>query len=753
MTTSEKWRIEKQDGYALVYNQGGAVLGVRGNGSAHLVFHDGFAFKDLNGNGVLDPYKDWRLPVEERVRDLAARMSVEQIAGLMLYSSHQSISRNNPLAELAYPGRKKTDNRENPWDLSDDQKEFLDRDNLRHVLVAMIDDTSTAAKWNNLAQAFVEARGLGIPINISSDPRHTPAITAEFDLGSGKLSVWPDHLGLAATFDPGLVRKFGEVASREYRALGITTALSPQIDLATEPRWNRFSGTFGESSLLSADMARAYCDGFQTSPPEAALPGPGAPGWGSQSVNAMVKHWPGGGSGEGGRDAHYGYGKFAVYPAGNIEEHLKPFIMGAFKLEGETGAASAVMPYYTVSWGLDAKYGENVGNSYSKYIITDLLRTRFGYDGVICTDWLITADAGDIEKMFFGKCWGVENLSIAERHYKILMAGVDQFGGNNDIGPVLEAYRMGCTEHGEVWMRERFELSARRLLRNIFRTGLFENPYLNPEESGKITRRADFVELGYQAQLKSAVLLKNKGIVLPVPPKTKVYIPDRYLPERHDWFGHLIPACNKFPINRELAAACFELTEDPGIADMALCFIESPKSLPYTNGQGYLPISLQYRPYTAAAAREKSIAGNGPQDNRGYRNKTNRTENENDLDMVLETRKLMGSKPVAVIVNTANPFVTAEFEKAADVILLHFGIQEQALLDLLLGVQEPSGLLPFQMPADMETVEAQAEDLSHDMRPHQDELGNKYDFGFGLNWKGVISDWRTKKYIDKGVTE
>lgn len=747
MTTSQKWRIEQKDGYSLVYNQGGAVLGVRGDGSAHLVFQDGFAFKDLNGNGALEPYEDWRLPIEERVRDLAGRMTVDQIAGLMLYSGHQSITREDRLVKLAYPGREEPDNREHVWDLTEKQKNFLEHDHLRHVLIAMVEDVPTAAKWNNQAQAFVEALELGIPINISSDPRHTPAITAEFNLGSGGLSVWPDHLGLAATFDPGLVKKFGEAASQEYRALGITTALSPQIDLATEPRWNRFTGTFGENSLLSADMARAYCDGFQTSPPEAALPGPGAPGWGFQSVNAMVKHWPGGGTGEGGRDAHYGYGKFAVYPAGNMEEHLKPFVSGAFKLEGKTEAASAVMPYYTVSWGVDVKYGENVGNSYSKYLITDLLRVRFGYDGVVCTDWLITADEGDIEKVFFGKCWGVEKLTPAERHYKILMAGVDQFGGNNDSGPVLEAYRMGVAECGGAWMRERFELSARRLLRNIFRTGLFENPYLDPEESRKTARRADFVELGYQAQLKSVVMLKNKGAVLPIAKKTKVYVPVRHLAERHNWFGLLMPAQDVFPLTGNQAEQYFELTGDPAAADMALCFIESPKCLPYTKAQGYLPITLQYRPYTAKTAREKNIAGDSPRDNRGYRNKTNRAENESDLDLVLETKKLMGRKPVAVVVNTANPFVTAEFETAADAILLHFGVQEQALLDVVSGRHEPSGLLPFQMPADMETVESQAEDLPHDMRPHHDESGNRYDFGFGLNWNGVISDWRTKKYI------
>ena len=305
---------------------------------------------------------------------------------------------------------------------------------------------------------------------------------------------------MAATFDPGLMERFGEIASKEYRALGIATALSPQIDISGEPRWARVNGTFGEDPKLSADMARAYCDGFQTSKDSAEI----KDGWGYESVNAMVKHWPGGGAGEGGRDAHYGYGKYAVYPGNNLDKSIFVFTEGAFKLNGPTKSAASVMPYYTISYGQDPS-GANVGNSYSKYIITDLLRDKYGYDGVVCTDWMITADEKNVDT-FTGKCWGVENLSVAERHYRVLMAGVDQFGGNNDKGPVLEAYKMGVNEFGEEAMRKRFEQSAVRILRNIFRCGLFENPYLVPEKSVQIVGCPEYMKAGYDAQLKSVVM-------------------------------------------------------------------------------------------------------------------------------------------------------------------------------------------------------------------------------------------------------
>lgn len=739
-----------------VSNEGGPTLGYCPASGVTIIEQDGLKFKDLSKDGQLHPYEDWRLPADERARDLASRMTIEQIAGLMLYSSHQNVpSPSGGFFTGTYGGKPFEEAGVKAWTLSDQQAAFLAQDSVRHVLVMAISSNRDGALWSNQMQAFAEAESLGIPVNISSDPRHGIDIGAEFTGGAGsRISKWPETLGLASTFDPSVVRQFGEVASREYRALGITTALSPQIDIATDPRWFRFSGTFGEDPILSTDMARAYVDGFQTSDAETA------DGWGSGSVNAMVKHWPGGGSGEGGRDAHFGFGKYAVYPGNNFEEHLEPFVNGAFKLEGKTGEASAVMPYYTISHGRDDVYGENVGNSYNKYLITDLLREKYGYDGVVCTDWNITADEGAaIESIFGGKSWGVEGLSVAERHYKLLMAGVDQFGGNNDSLPVLEAYRMGAHEHGEEYMRERFEKSAVRLLKNIFRVGLFENPYLDAEQSEKLVASEPFVSAGREAQLKSVVMVKNKDQVLPLKPRSRVYIPSRYTaPEKH-FVGFTIPERNESPIDLALAEEHFEIVEDPADADVAIVAIRGARAgLGYSGedaaagGNGYVPISLQYRPYTAEHARETSLAGDARERdvlNRSYKGKSVTTHNESDLDLVLETKRRMGEKPVIVTLFLVNPTVMEEFESSADAILVHFGSSDKAMLELLSGQAEPSGLLPLQLPANMTTVEEQFEDVPHDMVCHVDAEQHAYDFGFGMNWQGVIEDDRTRKYVRK----
>lgn len=751
-----------QNSYEVVTNKKGATLGYSPNSGVTILTVNGLKFKDLNKNGKLDPYEDWRLPADVRAKDLAKQMSVEQIAGLMLYSGHQAIPANaKGFAAGTYNGKTFKESGLQPWALSDAQKKFLKDDNLRHVLIVGVQSPEVAAKWNNEMQAYVEGIGLGIPANNSSDPRHSGQVTgstvAEFNAGAGgEISVWPDGLGMAATFDPALVKQFGHIAAQEYRALGIATALSPQIDLATEPRWYRASMTFGESPELATDMARAYIDGFQTSTGVDEI----KDGWGYKSVNAMVKHWPSGGPEEGGRDGHWAFGKFAVYPGSNFETHLKPFTEGAFKLDGKTGMASAVMPYYTISYN-QAKDGTNYGNGFSKYIITDLLRDKYKYDGVVCTDWGITKNEGKTPGDFEGKPWGAEALTVAERHYLALMAGMDQFGGNNEIAPILEAYKMGEKDKGEAFIRNRFEQSAVRLLRNIFRLGLFENPYLDPQESSKIVGNPEFMQAGYDAQVKSIVMLKNKNNVLPIAEKKTVFVPKTFVPAVKDWWGNWTQPRLVSPVNTELLEKYYNVTEDPSKADFAIVFISSP----YSNndgggydrndrkagGNGYVPITLQYGTYTATDAREHSIAAGDPVvdpsiTNRSYKNKTVTASNTMDLKTVLDTKEMMGDKPVIVVANVSRGMIFNEFEDKVDGILVRFSVSEQPVLDIISGKSEPSGLLPMQMPASMSAVEKQYEDVPFDMECHKDTEGNLYNFGYGLNWKGVINDARTQKY-------
>ncbi|MCH4147656.1 MAG: glycoside hydrolase family 3 protein [Prevotella sp.] len=750
--TSLSFAQKKSDkSFITITQKSGKTLGYSPSSGVKIITVDGLKFKDLNRNGKLDKYEDWRLPALERATDLAHQLSIEEIAGLMLYSAHQAIPANEVgFGSGTYGGKPFSKSGAKASDLSDAQKQFLTNDNLRHVLITSVKSPAIAAEWNNNVQALCEGYGHGIPANNSSDPRNGTTANTEYNAGSGgTISQWPGQLGLAATFDPLIVKEFGRIASHEYRALGIATALSPQIDIASEPRWSRVNGTFGEDPALAVDMARAYCDGFQSSEDNHG-------GWGMFSVNTMIKHWPGGGPEEGGRDGHFGYGKYAVYPGNNFSTMLRPFTEGALKLQDGTEMAASVMPYYTISYNQNGGNGSNRGNSYNKYVITDLLRDKYHFEGVVCTDWMVTADVSGVSK-FEGKCWGAEDLNVAQRHYEILKSGVDQFGGNNDKEPVLKAYQMWKDEYGVASARQRFESSAVRLLVNIFRTGLFENPYLDPSQSAAVVGCPAYMKAGYEAQLKSIVMLKNKANILPLKSKKlKVFVPKRFVKGVPDWWGNTPADKTDYPVNIDLVKKYFTVVDTPVEADFALVFIESPNGgTGYSDadrkqgGNGYMPISLQYGSYTASTAREQSIAGGGPDEdftNRSYRGKTVTAYNSTDADLVKSTRQQMGNKPVILSVKCFKPCVLAEVEPSADAIVVDFETQAQAVMDIISGKAEPSGLLPMQFPADMLTVEAQKEDVPRDMTPYTDTLGHKYDFAFGLNWSGVINDARVNKY-------
>ncbi len=823
VTNCSGWTEQDHGQYRLVIQKNGPALGYSPASGVRVLTVKGKAFKDLNRNGTLDPYEDWRLSPEDRAADLTGRLSREELAGLMLVSNHQAIPSEGrgimtPELELtdaqkelmrkpsfvralrnffqaawngepypakidmseltpeekrylsdektitafvaymmertgsvqSYNGTTFKDSGCQSWDLTDQQKIFLGEDHIRGILITSVESPEVSARWNNTVQAFVEGSGHGIPVSIHSDPRHGAPSDVEYYAGAGgEISRWPSSLGLAATFDPDLVERHGQVAAAEYRALGITTALSPQVDIATEPRWWRFDGTFGEDSKLSTDMARAYCDGFQTSPKDKRLYG----AWGFGSVNAMLKHWYGYGAQEGGRDSHFANGKYAVFPGNNLDEHAKAFVDGGLHLKGGTGSASAVMPTYSILWKQDPS-GEEVGGGFSAWLIDGKLRKEAGFDGVVCTDWGITLDNTGVDYTGGGEPWGVEHLSIAERHYKVFQAGCDQIGGTNNAGPVLEAFDMWEKENGKESARKRFEKSAERILLNMFRVGLFENPYTDPEEAAATVGRPDFMKEGYEAQLRSMVLLKNSA--LPQTGRRKVYLPKRHFPAIPGLWGGMSEDHWDYPLNPQLVQKYYDITDSPEEADFALVGIWGPAisvgwdaSDVAKGGNGYIPVSLQYEPYTATLARAESLAGGHHTEsftNRSYKGKRVTTRNYDDMVLVRETKKRMGEKPVVVIWQLDKPAVPAEIEPWADAILVCFGVQHQAVLDIVSGKSEPSGLLPMQLPANMETVETQQEDVSRDMECYEDTQGHVYVFAYGMNWSGVISDSRVRQY-------
>ena len=702
------------------------------------------------------------------------------------------------------------------------QEKSVVENNQRTILMRGTSEASVITAWINNLQALAEAQPLGIPMNFSSDPRNK-ATDIETSVGTTEYGAcWPTNLAIGATFNPDYAFLAGQTEAVEYRASGINIALGPQVDLATDPRWRRFSGTWGENSSLTSDMAVNYVSALQSTWDSVGLDAEDL-GWGADSAIAMVKHFPGDGAGEAGRESHQNNGKYCVYPGHNMEEHYSVFA-SVFNLDTKTESAAAVMPSYSIAYDENGPIGEAVASGYSTYKLQDLLRDKLEFDGVVCTDWCITQD--------YWTPWGVENLTLPERYVKALEAGTMQFGGDDYLAPLMDAYEIGAIantqrEEEASFIRPEKEASdghemydeiyygnAEKILYNMFITGVFENPYVTAERAAAVMTDREAAELAYEAQLDSVILLKNDGNVLGEAGEEKktVYMPmiintssedvitdSSAAHENADW-SHVgfedmtFSGAISYSFDWDLANEYFnvvtdeiregadlsQLTEEDIIrrsdftgVDFALveadapCFMgrgydASRVDLDNSDGvidNGYYPISLIYEDYTADpdVVREKPIAvdpneevewiaaGGEAGKSRYYGGKT--TEGDTTaLDLILSTKENIGDLPLVLYVSASNPFCLYEFEEQTDAIVLGLGVSARAVLDNISGNHEFCGLLPMQLPASMDTVETQFEDVPFDMECHVDTCGNVYDFAYGLNWSGKIEDERVAKY-------
>ena len=755
---------EKKTPYCfnLVENEGGPTLGYCPESGVKIIEKDGYAFKDLARCGELLPYEDWRLPAAERAADLGKRLTVEQVAGLMCYSVHQ-LDVNK--------------------ELNDNQKTFLSQ-YVRSVLNSCgLSGVGNERQvpWANSMQKFAEAMPMGIPCYIASDPRN-----------GCDVADWPGNLSLASTFDPKLAWESAKGQSIELRELGIACFLAPQVDIAADPRWFRDSGTFGEDPALSRDMVRAFVDGLQSTYDEDG----NDLGWGKDSMTAMVKHWTGEGASEGGREAHMEGGKFAVYPNNNFEALMIPFVDGAFKLDGKTECAAAVMSSYSIAYSEDGSLGEKVGSGFSDYKINQLLRKRYGFEGPVCTDWMIINEG---MKEGLRACgWGTgciedPEAEPAERALLSIMAGVDQMGGCSNPQILIRAYELGCEKYGKDTMDAIYAQAAKRLLVGYFLTGMFENPYIDEEASLADVNSPEKQAEAMKAQIKSIIMLKNEnGAIKPADGKRKkAYLP-AILEAAHETFNHhhgvgYVEDTVTYPIDVEVAQKYFDIVTDhvegnkitrltneelAGI-DLVIIPVREPQNLFGQDGRNkdreWIPVSRQYRPYTAdgPSVRKVSLAGNilpdGTKENRSYFGHTGIVTNEAQLDQILELAakaKELGVPSIATVF-TGNPLCFHEFESEVDGILVTFSTpslygggtaSSEALTIIAAGEAEPSALLPLQMPRDMDDIEKQCEDTPRDMDCYVDAAGHKYDFAYGMNWSGVIDDERVKKYSASPLT-
>ena len=520
---------------------------------------DGTSFRDLDHDQQMAPFEDPRLTPAVRADDLIGRLSLEEKVGLFFHDIIEVGPHGSLMEGDGAVARSST-------------RRLVIDELINHVNVHAMPSARESAQWSNALQQLAATTPHSIPVTVSSDPRHSFTENTGAAFAAGAMSAWPEPLGLAALKDPGRVREFADVARQEYVAVGIRSALHPQIDLGTEPRWGRQFHTFGNDSGFVAEVAAAYIEGFQLDA-----------GLGPTSVAAMTKHFPGGGPQLSGEDAHFPYGREQVYPGGRFDDHLVPFRRAI------AAGTSALMPYYGMPIGLElgGEKIEEVGFGFNQQILTGLLREQLGYDGVICTDWGLISGTVVFGKPLPARAWGVEHLSEIDRLVKIIDAGADQMGGEARTDLLRQAAEQGLVS------QQRLDESARRLLIVKFQLGLFDDPFVDEGAAEEVLGRADFRQAGHQAQAESMVLLRNEPVdgaaVLPLRTGLKVYI-------------------EGLPV--EDSGRLGEIVEDPTAADVAVIRLPAPFDIRddlFLEG-AFHQGSLEYRPGLVARLRDIAAA-------------------------------------------------------------------------------------------------------------------------------------------------
>lgn len=595
------------------------------------IYKDDYLFRDLNKNQQLDIYEDARVSIELRVNDVLSQMTIEEKVGLMFHPPFTV----NPgigmrIYEILIRGNQFTES-------------HIIKKNINHFNLYGNPDPVKLAKRINQLQNYAARSRLGIPLTISSDPIH------EVERGGGiasfsvqGFSKWPSQLGLAATRDVELVKKFADIARQEYLAVGIRTALHPMADLATDPRWARNFGTFGSDSKLSTSLTLAYMDGFQGENID------------SQSVLTMVKHFPGGGPQENGLDAHLMSGENQVYPGKMFDYHLEPFI------EAINNNLKVIMPYYGIA--VDQS-NENIAIGFNRYLLNDLLREKLNYDGVICSDWGIIT----------GRHWGVTNLTIPERYIKAINAGIDQFGGEMHPEIVVQLVKENKINES------RIDRSARRILKNKFELGLFDDPFVDIESVDKLINTQITQKLALDAQRKSVVMLKNSNL-LPLTEETKIYVDGM---EFKDSDINKVNTIEEADVILMYLHTVFNGNQEPGTDRLFDRFLSN--LFPNTD--------LRFNNQVIKRASEYSQV-----------------------------------KPLILVVDLNRPAILSELNDLSDALIGTFGVNDEVIHEIINGKTNPSGKLPFELPSSMSEVEEQFEDVP------DDTANPLYKYGYGLSF-------------------
>ena len=609
---------------------------------------DGYQFIDLNGNGELDVYEDWRQDAETRAADLVSQMTVRE-----------------KIAQMQHPTYlPRADGKIAPY-----LKNYCSEYGIGMLLIRELNSVEAAAITMNTIQEYAEESRLGVPVLVSMDSVHGLSYV------SGA-TVTPHNLALAATRDEALVTKLAEIARDEHLAVGVRMTLSPEADIASEPRWGRVMETFGEDPDLVTQMVTAQVVAFQN----------GRDGLNTGSIVACMKHFPGAGPQMEGKDTSP-----IISSEETLQIHLKPYYAAL-----EVNVAS-IMPYYSVPLALDME-NSAIG---SKATLQDLLRDEMGFTGIIQTDWgMIWAIQEALGTMTGEEVSDEEAILIG-----VTQSRVDGIGGESiRLIDLMEEY----TQEGKI-DEAILTAAATRIVKVKFEMGMFENPYCDVDYAVSFVGNEENQKVNLQAAREAMTLLKNDG-ALPLNPDAK----------------QTILVCGPRAFDTDSLVGGWSSAQDGmTIADAVAAYAgENTTVLTEKEDVGVIKELAQQADVIIVSIGEPSYQHDPVW---GY----DTLEIVQSQQEILEAAVASG-KTVITVVTGGRPYILTWCDENTNAILEAYypgakgGI---AIAETLYGMNNPTGKTPMQFPRDMESVNAQEGDVSFDLE------NPLYDYGFGLSYE------------------
>lgn len=609
---------------------------------------DGYQFIDLNGNGELDVYEDWRQDAETRAVDLVSQMTVRE-----------------KIAQMQHPTYlPRADGKIAPY-----LKDYCSEYGIGMLLIRELNSVEAAATTMNTIQEYAESSRLGVPVLVSMDSVHGLSYV------SGA-TVTPHNLALAATRDEALVTKLAEIARDEHLAVGVRMTLSPEADIASEPRWGRVMETFGEDPDLVTQMVTAQVVAFQN----------GRDGLNTGSIVACMKHFPGAGPQMEGKDTSP-----IISSEETLQIHLKPYYAAL-----EVNVAS-IMPYYSVPLALDME-NSAIG---SKATLQDLLRDEMGFTGIIQTDWgMIWAIQEALGTMTGEEVSDEEAILIG-----VTQSRVDGIGGESiRLIDLMEEY----TQEGKI-DEAILTAAATRIVKVKFEMGMFENPYCDVDYAVSFVGNEENQKVNLQAAREAMTLLKNDG-ALPLNPDAK----------------QTILVCGPRAFDTDSLVGGWSSAQDGmTIADAVAAYAgENTTVLTEKEDVEVIKELAQQADVIIVSIGEPSYQHDPVW---GY----DTLEIVQSQQEILEAAVASG-KTVITVVTGGRPYILTWCDENTNAILEAYypgakgGI---AIAETLFGMNNPTGKTPMQFPRNMESVNAQEGDVSFDLE------NPLYDYGFGLSYE------------------